>query len=179
MPPALRESAGAQARRAIADELEEIRAGLERRSPELEVDLIPIFGRLGAVASLYRTFYERLLTGSGLTHTEFQVLGILRGAGPRSPTQLARSVGQTTAGMTKTLDRLERSGLVDRRSHPSDRRRVEVALTRTGARRADGLQRAELELQQEMLADLAPARRKDLVQNLDRIIESLVDGSQR
>lgn len=160
----------------IRRELEEIRTGLGERNPDLELDLIPIFGRVGAVASLYRAYYERFLAGSGLTHTEYQVLGTLRGAGPRSPTQLAGSVRQTTAGMTKTLDRLARAGLVERRAHPSDRRRVEVVPTRSGGRLVDRLQRRELSAQQELLGTLGARDRARLAGLLDQIIEQLVDG---
>ena len=177
MAPPRKDSDGRQAAAAIERELAEIQAGLQARDPALPTGLIPLFGRLGAVASLYRLYYERFLAGSGLTHPEYQVLGILRGAGPRSPTQLARSVRQTTAGMTKTLDRLERAGLVQRRALARDRRRVEVALTAAGARRTDALQRLELEAQQDMLGDLPPGQRKQLAAHLDRLIQRLVDGA--
>lgn len=173
------EKTGRQVGSGIHRELEEIRAGLRARSPELYVDAIPIFGRIGAISSLYRSYYERFLAASGLTHAEYQVLGILRGVGARSPTQLARSVGQTTAGMTKTLDRLERGHLVARGSHPSDRRRVEVSLTDAGASRTDALQRDELAAQAHMLSDLGPDRQELLRELLDRVIEQLVDAMPR
>ncbi|WP_295781354.1 MarR family transcriptional regulator [uncultured Microbacterium sp.] len=46
-----------------------------------------------------------------------------------TPIALARHLGVSTASVTALLDRLERSGHVKRSPHPSDRRKVVVALT--------------------------------------------------
>src|SRR5262249_23875357 len=46
---------------------------------------------------------------------------------------IARILSITVGGASKTIDRLERDGLVVRRPHPSDRRSSVIALTRSGA----------------------------------------------
>src|SRR5215210_4556276 len=46
---------------------------------------------------------------------------------------IVRGLSITVGGASKTVDRLERNGLVARRPHPSDRRSSVIALTRTGA----------------------------------------------
>lgn len=46
-----------------------------------------------------------------------------------TPVDLARHLGVSTASMTALLDRLERSGHLERRPHPSDRRKILVAAT--------------------------------------------------
>src|SRR3954468_16549500 len=46
---------------------------------------------------------------------------------------IVRSLSITVGGASKTVDRLERHGLVARRPHPSDRRSSVIALTRAGA----------------------------------------------
>jgi DNA-binding MarR family transcriptional regulator len=168
--------AGAETKDAIARELDAIRAGLRDDASSAERNMVPLFGRIGAVAGLYRIFYERFLAAARLTHTEYQVLGIVRGIGPRSPSQLARSIRQTTAGMTKTLDRLERAGLIERRSHPSDRRSVEIVLTEPGAELAGRLMREELSAQRGMLGDMGREERERLIGSLDELIERIVDG---
>jgi DNA-binding MarR family transcriptional regulator len=45
---------------------------------------------------------------------------------------IVRGLSITVGGASKTVDRLERHGLVVRRPHPSDRRSSVIALTRTG-----------------------------------------------
>lgn len=46
-----------------------------------------------------------------------------------TPVDLARHLGVSTASVTALLDRLERSGHLERRPHPSDRRKVLVSTT--------------------------------------------------
>src|SRR4051794_33908722 len=46
---------------------------------------------------------------------------------------IVRGLSITVGGASKTVDRLERDGLVARRPHPSDRRSSVIALTRPGA----------------------------------------------
>jgi MarR family transcriptional regulator, organic hydroperoxide resistance regulator len=46
---------------------------------------------------------------------------------------IVRGLSITVGGASKTVDRLERHGLVVRRPHPSDRRSSVIALTRAGA----------------------------------------------
>jgi DNA-binding MarR family transcriptional regulator len=61
---------------------------------------------------------------------------------------VVRGLSITVGGASKTVDRLERSGLVARRPHPTDRRSSVIALTRAGAathRKAQRLIAAELD----------------------------------
>jgi MarR family transcriptional regulator, organic hydroperoxide resistance regulator len=61
---------------------------------------------------------------------------------------IVRGLSITVGGASKTVDRLERHGLVVRRPHPSDRRSSVIALTRAGATTHANAQRliaAELE----------------------------------
>jgi DNA-binding MarR family transcriptional regulator len=69
----------------------------------------------------------------GLGKTEHHVLSTLRLVGHAlSPTQLSQSAIQTTSGMTKTLRRLEKAGLIARVADPADGRRQLIRLTREG-----------------------------------------------
>jgi DNA-binding MarR family transcriptional regulator len=61
---------------------------------------------------------------------------------------IVRGLSITVGGASKTVDRLERDGLVARRPHPSDRRSSVIALTRAGAKthaKAQQLIESELE----------------------------------
>ncbi|MEU1129194.1 MarR family transcriptional regulator [Streptomyces sp. NPDC005900] len=50
----------------------------------------------------------------------------LVGTGPATPSELARELSTSTAAMTLVIDRLVEGGHVNRRPHPSDRRKVLV-----------------------------------------------------
>ena len=54
---------------------------------------------------------------------------MIRALGPRSPTELNVALLQTTGGVTNTLTRLEKAGLIVRERVGRDRRSVEVRLT--------------------------------------------------
>ena len=65
---------------------------------------------------------------AGVTETELVALEHLIGA-PLGPAEVARLLGVTSAAATGIVDRLARRGHVERRAHPSDRRRTELVIT--------------------------------------------------
>jgi MarR family transcriptional regulator, transcriptional regulator for hemolysin len=60
------------------------------------------------------------------------ILNALKSGRRRSQLELARNVGIEGPTMTRHLDGLEQSGLVERKRDPVDRRAVQVQLTRAG-----------------------------------------------
>jgi DNA-binding MarR family transcriptional regulator len=64
----------------------------------------------------------------GLRLTDMQCINVLDLMGPSTPSELARSTGLTTGGVTVMLDRLEKEGYVKREPNPRDRRSVLVRL---------------------------------------------------
>jgi DNA-binding MarR family transcriptional regulator len=64
--------------------------------------------------------------------TSLSTLATLEQSGPRRITDLAASEGVMQPSMTALVSTLERAGLVERRSDPSDRRVALVALTSHG-----------------------------------------------
>lgn len=59
-----------------------------------------------------------------------QALAVIEGAGePLEPRTIAERLIITTGSMTSLLDTLEKRGLIVRRPHPSDRRRLLVDVT--------------------------------------------------
>jgi MarR family transcriptional regulator, organic hydroperoxide resistance regulator len=70
----------------------------------------------------------------GITPQQYNVLRILRGAGPEGlPTlTIGERMVEQTPGVTRLIDRLERKGLVERTPCPKDRRRVFCQITPKG-----------------------------------------------
>jgi DNA-binding MarR family transcriptional regulator len=71
----------------------------------------------------------------GLNRTDMRALDIIGRGGPSAPTDLARSLGLTTGGVTTVIDRLERAGYVRRRPDRADRRRLIVEVTEATKKR--------------------------------------------
>ena len=70
---------------------------------------------------------------------QWAVLVHLWGTDGLTQAQLARRVAIEQPTMVRTIDRMERDGLVTRTPHPSDRRATRIALTERGRRLRDKL----------------------------------------
>lgn len=93
-------------------------------------------GRLiGAHAALTRELSARLVEQHGLTMGEFEVLLLLARAPEQQMrrTDLAQEVRLSPSGVTRMLDRLETSGLVEKGACASDARVSYAVLTDAGA----------------------------------------------
>jgi MarR family transcriptional regulator, organic hydroperoxide resistance regulator len=77
-------------------------------------------------ADVIRRYIARVLEPYGITPQQFNVLRILRGAGPEgTPTlTIAERMIEEAPGITRLLDRLEAKGMVSRQRCPEDRRQV-------------------------------------------------------
>jgi DNA-binding MarR family transcriptional regulator len=85
-------------------------------------------------ADVVRRYIGRVLEPYGVTTQQYNVLRILRGAGPEGLPTLAISerMIEEAPGITRLLDRLEAKGLVRRERCPEDRRQVLCYATPTG-----------------------------------------------
>ncbi len=98
-------------------------------SPEAEA----VLGVLRTAALLERDVAEALRP-HGLTLTQYNVLRILRGAGPVGLCRYEVADRLLTPGpdVTRLLDRLEDEGLTSRARNPEDRRQVRAQITSRG-----------------------------------------------
>jgi DNA-binding MarR family transcriptional regulator len=69
----------------------------------------------------------------GVNVTDMECLGLLFFKGIATPSELARHTGLSSGATTAMLDRLERSGLIERRPNPEDRRGTLIVLVHSGA----------------------------------------------
>ena len=79
---------------------------------------------------------ERSIANTGLCLTDFTALEALLHKGPLTISQIQEKVRLASGSMTAAVDRLEKLGLVVRRSSPDDRRARVVELTLEGKRLA-------------------------------------------
>ena len=86
--------------------------------------------------------------------TSLSTLATLELTGPRRITDLAAIEGVTQPSMTALVTTLERSGMVERRSDPSDRRVALVTLTPDGLNYIQGLRKAGVEDFAELISEL-------------------------
>ena len=79
-----------------------------------------------------RVLADELATQVDMPLERYEILLILAGEGSMRPSELADRRHLSRSGATRLIDRLERDGLVERRSHDGDRRGTALALTPTG-----------------------------------------------
>jgi DNA-binding MarR family transcriptional regulator len=97
-----------------------------------------------------------------LSRTAASVLAVLRDGGPQRVTALAQAESVAQPTMTTLLSRLERDGLVERRSDPDDARAVLVTITAEGLERLTAIREARADAIEDRLAELEPADREAL-----------------
>ncbi|WP_413600204.1 MarR family winged helix-turn-helix transcriptional regulator [Curtobacterium sp. Curtsp57] len=104
-------------------------------------------GRLLAAAarSVERDWDERL-RAIGLPHAALIALDIVIRTGPTGADTLARTARVQPQTMSRTLERLERDGMIERGPHPADRRRRVVTVTEHGRTMWDTARHIEREV---------------------------------
>ncbi|MEV4460311.1 MarR family winged helix-turn-helix transcriptional regulator [Microbispora sp. NPDC049633] len=104
----------------------------------------------------HRVLLAAMLAEIGLYPGQDRVLGALWENGPMSQNKLAAAVGIDMSTMTKSLQRLERSGLVSRAPSPANRRVSVVSTTPKGDALRPEIRRVEDELHRRMSDGLTP-----------------------
>jgi DNA-binding MarR family transcriptional regulator len=107
----------------------------------------------------------------GVTPQQYNVLRILRGAGPEGlPTlTIAERMIEQTPGVTRLVDRLEKKELVDRKPCPKDRRRVFCRITDRGLTLLKQLDEPVNRWDSHAVAVIPSSQLEELITILDRI----------
>ncbi|GJQ29462.1 MAG: hypothetical protein HBSAPP03_13460 [Phycisphaerae bacterium] len=128
-------------------------------SPEQEAHLSVL-----RTASVLEAPFAELFRGAGLSGPTYNVLRILRGAGPggRACHEIAEHMVTRVPDVTRLLDRLESRGLVARTREMADRRVVTARITPAGLARLAALDRSTLDLHARLLGHLTRAELRTL-----------------
>ena len=118
---------------------------------------------------------DEFLAPHGLTASQYNVLRILRGAGPDgiATLEVAERLVERAPGITRLLDRLEAKGLVRRERCAGDRRQVLCSATPKSSRLLDSLDQGISAFDERMMSSLSPSEQRTLIGLLDRIRASL------
>lgn len=114
---------------------------------------------------------EQLTRSANLTGTQYNVLRILRGAGPDG--LACREIGERLIShdpdITRLLDRMERRGLITRERQKDDRRVVKTRITPQGLDLLKPLDQPMRDLHKRQFRHVAVARMKILAGILEEI----------
>jgi DNA-binding MarR family transcriptional regulator len=127
-------------------------------------------GLLRTADALKRSI-ARLIEPYGITPQQYNVLRILRGAGPEGlPTlTIGERMIERTPGVTRLVDRLERKEFVSRIPCSKDRRRVFCRITAKGLELLTELDEPVNRWDTQAVSVLAPSDLDSLLDLLDRV----------
>jgi DNA-binding MarR family transcriptional regulator len=126
-------------------------------------------------AAVLEHHLSEALKPHGITHTQYNVLRILRGA--RSAGLCGREVGERLVSrvpdISRLLDRMEEMQLIDRERDPGDRRHVTARISSKGLRMLEQTTPELVAVERARFAGLEPGRVKLLIEVLAQIRERL------
>ncbi len=111
---------------------------------------------VAAGALIDRLLDAQLKEAAGLSHPQYEILVRLAWApdGELRMTELADTLLSSKSGLTYQVTQLEKAGLVERRSCPSDVRGVLAVLTQAGRHRLEQAAPGHVTLVRELLIDV-------------------------
>lgn len=125
-------------------------------------------------ATAVRNHMEReVLSGHQLGWSAFVVLFVLRVWGAKESHELASEAGITAGTLTGVLNTLERRGLVKRKPHATDGRRVIVSSTAKGKRTVDAIMPVFNEHESTVTSALSAAERREMSRLLRAVLRTL------
>ena len=148
---------------------DEIKQGKPFESLQAEV-----FLNLARTTDVLARKGEEILKLAGLSHTQYNVLRILRGAGEAGVCcrEVAERMVTRDPDITRILDRLERRGLMARNRDSRDRRVITARLTAAGQKLLKDLDGPMAEQNRKQLSHMDKRELRTLVKLLERARES-------
>ena len=170
-----------------AERMERIRAQLRRNELPREWreelgyvdgDTVMLMFWLDTLARRGRAAHLNSVRIEGLSYSEATVLYTLLLAGPpyrESPTRINEDLDLTSGGVTKTVDRLEAQGFVERLPDDADGRSIRVGLTESGADVARRIARGFAKRYDELVGPLDARQRRLAVEVVRELLDAF-DG---
>jgi len=110
--------------------------------------------------------------GGGLRGYHYRLLAALEEWGPASQAELGRKTGIDRSDVTAALTELESRKLVERSVDPEHKRRNIVTITEEGAKRLLELDNVLDGIQEEFLAPLTAAQRRQFITLMSRLADA-------
>lgn len=125
--------------------------------------------RLQSVARLSRTALAARLSAHGFYAGQDQIMMALGREDGQTPGQLALNIGVRPPTATKTINRLQSQGYVEKRASDADGRQANVFLTEEGRAAIRGIEKAVRKTEKQALRGIDKKEQKMLVKLLRRI----------
>ena len=158
------------------DQVDRLVAQWKDERPDLPLEPMATVARLLNLARAIEGRLSSFAAEYDLSIPEADVIFTLRRSGAPyrlSPSAMSEALLVPSGTMTNRLDRLERKDLIERVSHPTDRRSTEVQLTDKGRELADEAVTRHVQNEQQMLESLSERERAALDRLTRRLLAHL------
>ena len=125
------------------------------------------------VARLLRRNFNRRVQPLGLTQTQWRAIATLSRDPGMTHVALAEMLEIQPITLTRLIDRMEAAGWVERRSHPADRRAMQLYLTAKSEPILEEMYARAAETIGDALMGVTAAAEKQLVASLHRVKQNL------
>ncbi len=125
---------------------------------------------------LYNAALQRRLNALDCATGQYPVLLFLWEKDDQTETELGRKARVSQPTLVRTLDRMVDAGLIQRHRSKSDKRTVQIRLTKKARDRQAPLLEAGMEVEEQALDGLAPEERAMLNDLLRRVVTNLETG---
>ncbi|MGF1646011.1 MAG: MarR family winged helix-turn-helix transcriptional regulator [Kineosporiaceae bacterium] len=144
--------------------------------PLIDHDAMAVVSNLYRAAGAARNHFERtVLSEAALTWTSWVVLWVLWIGDEAESRTVAAGAGISKATLTGVVRTVQGRGLVARRAHPGDARRVLLSLTEAGSSLMTSLVPRFNAHESLLCAPLEPASRRDLAEGLRLLTQRAVE----
>ena len=128
---------------------------------------------INALASQTSKIFDAELKKHGLTIALWPTLMCLWEEEGVTQRQIADKAKVENSTTTRTLDKLEKLGLVERRPDPASRRSFHIYLTKKGKELEKVLSPIPLHLNNKVLSPLTDSERKELTRSLQIVLKNI------
>ena len=143
-----------------------------------KADKAAAMSRLHSVARLSRTALAARLLAHGFYAGQDQVMIALDREDGQTPGQLATRLGVRPPTVTKTINRLQSQGYLDKRASDTDARQANVFLTDEGRGAIKAIEKAVRKTEKQALKGLDKKDQKALQKLLGRIEANLSNSAE-
>lgn len=131
--------------------------------------------RLNSAARLSRTTLAARLLTHGFYAGQDQIMLALAQDDGQTPGQLAQRLGVRPPTITKTINRLQAQGFLDKKASDHDARQAHIFLTETGRDMIKSIEKSVRKTEKQALKGLDKKEQKTLAKLLQRIEANLSD----
>ena len=125
--------------------------------------------------------FRRRIFHTGLTPDQFTALRNLHEAGPDglNQSQLTKRMSSDPNTIASLVDRMRKSGLIDRRHDSGDRRAYRLRINAKGSRYYRTARRAAIALQETVLSAIEPTAREAFLEQLNALADACLKAAAK